>query len=689
MLISLVAILAVNLLGSIDTLMTQGKAPHFLQMHSGEIDINRLENFAKKNDKVEEFQILEFLNMDGEKIKFGDITLRDSVQDNGFSIQSEKFDYLIDLDGNVIHPSRGELYIPISYMKENITKVGDTAKICGKEFVVSGFLRDTQMNSSLCLSKRFLINEADYEEIKKYGKVEYLIEFRLKDLSGLNEFENEYIAAGLESNGPVITYPIFKMINGISDGIMIVVILLVSILVTLIALMCIRFTLLTKIEEDYREIGVMKAIGLYLSDIKKFFLAKYMLIAGIGSLIGFLISFLFRGPLLYNIRLYMGESQNSHWSIYFALIGVTLVFYVIVAYIKGVLNRFKKISPSEAIRFGISNDKVRYVSYFLLSKYKLPNTNLFLGINDVLSKKKLYSTMFIVFVISVFIIIVPQNLYNTISSKNFIKHMGIGACDIRIDIQQVDNIAEKTMEIANEMEKDEDIKKYAVLTTKAYRLINSEGLEEILKVELGDHSIFPIEYAKGRAPIKENEIALSQIKAEELNKNLGDTITLIIDTKEKNLEVCGIYSDVTNGGKTAKANFIDDSADIMWSIINGEIADKFLIAKKVSEYAQEFPFAKVSGIDEYIEQTFGQIINSVKVASKVSIAVASLISILITLLFMKMLITKERNSIALMKSFGFTNSDVKTQYFFSSVFVLLVSIIIGTVLTNTLGELIA
>lgn len=108
------------------------------------------------------------------------------------------------------------------------------------------------------------------------------------------------------------------------------------------------------------------------------------------------------------------------------------------------------------------------------------------------------------------------------------------------------------MEIANEMEKDEDIKKYAVLTTKAYRLINSEGLEEILKVELGDHSIFPIEYAKGRAPIKENEIALSQIKAEELNKNLGDTITLIIDTKEKNLEVCGIYSDVTNGGKLLK-----------------------------------------------------------------------------------------------------------------------------------------
>lgn len=60
LLISLVAVLAVNLLGAVDTLMTQGKAPHFLQMHSGDIDLKRLEQFARENDKVDEFQVLEF-----------------------------------------------------------------------------------------------------------------------------------------------------------------------------------------------------------------------------------------------------------------------------------------------------------------------------------------------------------------------------------------------------------------------------------------------------------------------------------------------------------------------------------------------------------------------------------------------------------------------------------------------------
>ena len=38
MLVSLAAILMVILSGALDTLMTKAKSPHFMQMHSGEID---------------------------------------------------------------------------------------------------------------------------------------------------------------------------------------------------------------------------------------------------------------------------------------------------------------------------------------------------------------------------------------------------------------------------------------------------------------------------------------------------------------------------------------------------------------------------------------------------------------------------------------------------------------------------
>lgn len=111
----------------------------------------------------------------------------------------------------------------------------------------------------------------------------------------LGAFKNDYTSAGLEANGPSITYPLFKMLNAMSDGLMIFVILLVSLLVVAVAFMCIRFTLLATIERDTREIGVMKAIGLRVSDIKKLYLVKYAGIAALGCALGYVLSLVFRG----------------------------------------------------------------------------------------------------------------------------------------------------------------------------------------------------------------------------------------------------------------------------------------------------------------------------------------------------------------------------------------------------------
>ncbi|OME77914.1 ABC transporter permease [Paenibacillus sp. FSL A5-0031] len=690
MLVSLAAILVVNLSGALDTLMTQAKTPHFMQMHSGEIDTARLTAFAEQNSSVDEFQVAEFLNIDGAEIILGDNSLANSVQDNGLSVQSGKFDYLLDLDGNVINVSDGEIYVPVSYLKDNTAKISDKAVISGKEFTVKGFLRDSTMNSSLSASKRFLVSSNDYAEIKSLGNIEYLIEFRLKDMSALGAFETAYASAGLEMNGPTVTYSLFKMMNAISDGMMIGVILLVSLLVVVVAFMCIRFTLLAKIEDDYREIGVMKAIGLRVSDIKKIYLAKYMAIAAAGSILGFVLSFVFKGMLLENIRLYMGESKNSSFAVVLGIIGILLVFLAIMAYVNGVLKRFRKISAAEAIRFGTSQDKNRGAKRFTLSGSRLFNTtNIFLGIKDVLSRKRLYATMLAVLVISAFIMIVPQNLYNTISSKSFISYMGIGNYDLRIQTNNIDNISGKVTEIVETMKSDQAISKVGVLTTKTFKAKTENGSEENIKIELGDHSIFPIVYSKGKAPAANDEIAFSTIYADEMNKKIGDVITLVIEGLEKDLTVSGIYSDITNGGKTAKAVFADNSAGIMWSIVSAELSDKSLVDVKVAEYADKFDFAKTSDIDEFVTQTLGSTISSVEMASYAAVAVALVITVLVTLLFMKMLVAKDRYSIAVLKAFGFTNSDIKAQYVSRTVFVLIVGIVLGTLLANTLGEMLA
>ncbi|MGV2687005.1 FtsX-like permease family protein, partial [Clostridium perfringens] len=125
----------------------------------------------------------------------------------------------------------------------------------------------------------------------------------------------------------------------------------------------------------YREIGVMKAIGLRVSDIKKMYLAKYAAIAAAGSMLGFALSVMFQGMLLENIRLYMGESENSAYALLFGIIGILLVFLAIIAYVSAMLKRFRNISAAEAIRFGTSQEKNTGVKRFNLSGNRLLNTN--------------------------------------------------------------------------------------------------------------------------------------------------------------------------------------------------------------------------------------------------------------------------------------------------------------------------
>ncbi|MED4699731.1 ABC transporter permease [Lysinibacillus capsici] len=686
LLVTLSAVLIVHLTSAIDTLMKQAETSHFLQMHAGEIDQVRLTEFAEQNKYVDEYQMNEFLNVEGTKINIAGTTLAHSVQDNGFSTQSEKFDYLLDLDGHVIEVANGDIYVPVSYWKDGIADLGDTVIVHDQTFTIAGFLRDSQMNSMLASSKRFLVSEQDYAAIQEAGTVEYLIEFRLKNLADLKKFEEAYTSAGLEANGPTITYKLFQMLNAISDGLMIAVILLISVLVVAIAFMCIRFTLLTKIEEDTREIGVMKAIGLRVADIQKMYLAKYGVIAVIGCMLGFACSFFLRDILLENIRLFMGETDKVSLIWLFTGLGLLLVFFVIMSYVRSVLKQFRKLSATQAMRFGTTQGKVQHAKLLNLSANKRLPINLFLGMKDVLSRKTLYATMLAVLVLATFIIIVPQNLHNTIAAKSFITYMGIGNSDIRIDIPQGKQNEQQVAAVKDRLEHDTAIKNYTVLTTKKFTTIAEDGTAQNLKIELGDHTIFPLEYAHGEAPVAPNEVALSVLNAEELQKKVGDSLAVVINREKKNLRVSGIYSDITNGGKTAKAAFSDQSTDSMWSVIYSTMANPSLVADKRAEYAKTFSFAKVSGIDDYIHQTFGTTIHAIEKAARAALVIALLLCVLVTLLFMNMLIAKDQAPIAIMKALGFTNVDIATQYAARSIFVLLLAISMGTLLANTLGE---
>lgn len=683
MLTACAAAMIVKLSGSVNALMTAAAAPDIMQMHSGKIDLGRLEGFAKENPLVKDYQTLSFLNIDGGNILLGDADLSGSVQDNGICAQSKKFDFLIGNDGEILRPKNGEIFLPLCYM--NDAAIGDDIYICGKRFAVAGFLRDAQMESSFASSKRFLVSQSDYEALKSEGSEEYLIEFLLKDRGTAGELEAAYAAAGLEANGPAVSYALFKLMNSLSGGILAGAVILLSILIIGIAFLCIRFTLLAKLEEDSRQIGVMRALGLSRRDVTSIYLGKYALISAVGCLLGTFISIPAKSLLINNMSLYMSADGDELLAGVFALTGAALLFLAVTAYVKRVLKRVFRASIPEAMR-GAENEGCRIG--LSLGRLSGLGANLSLGLNDLLSRKKLYLTMLIVLILASFMVIVPQNLYATVSSDSFIGYMGSGICDMRIDLQQADDIGEKAKQIESMLASDPEIEKYAVYTTGNYELCMTDGSRENISIDLGSHELFPARYSKGRAPQGENEVALSALEAKELEKNAGDTIRIIAGGKERTLTVSGVYSDITNGGKTAKADFSAEAENVMRYMFSADIKDGGE-KERIEAYKAELDYAKVSDIEKYVAQTLGGSISAMRTASRVSLAAALFVCALITALFIKMLTVRDERSNAVLRALGFSRSDIRNQYLWRVFIVALFGFALGAVLANTLGQSIA
>lgn len=691
LLFALTCFLFVNLIGSIDALMEKAQTPDFLQMHAGEIDRQELELFAKENEMVQEYQTKEFLNLENGMLALDGHSLADSTQDNGICVQSEEFDYLLDLQNEVIQVRKGEVYVPVCYQQEYGVEAGDVMQIGNESFVIAGFLRDSQMNSMMASSKRFLVNQEDYGRLKFIGTEEYLIEFLLTDGADVNAFATEYADAGLPGNGPAITRSLIRMMNALSDGLMILVILLVSVVMLLISMLCIRFTMLAKLEADRREIGMLKAVGISKGDIRQIYFLKFLVLSAAGAVTGLLTAYLLRQPLQAGMQKLYGTAENGLVSFFISLSGVLLTEIVLLLFIRRTLKATEKLSAVEALTGRQKSRKTGSV-HLPCAGYFIKHRSSTQGTMPIVPA--------LVIAAGVFMMTVPQNLQSTISSPKFVTYMGIGDGEIRLDIRQtgetqqaVPVIPEKTTQVEQLLKNDKKVSCYTVLTTKSHRVALPDGSCTNLNIELGNHEAFPVTYADGKAPVQENEIAVSYLWANEFGLSVGDHMHLLIKGTEQEYTVCGIYSDITNGGKTAKAAYIEDDAPAMWSVCYVSLADGITKQEWMEEYeellAKEGIPAKVVDIQKYVAATYGQTMKQIELAAYAAVLAAVGVIFMVVLLFIRLVVAKERYDISLRKAIGFTNREIKRIYEVRYLVTAIAGIVLGILLGNLLGESIA
>lgn len=159
--------------------------------------------------------------------------------------------------------------VPVILLDEFDIALGDKITLnsgdISKTFTVKSYVYDGQMNSTLCSSTRFLISDEDFDALLgNVGETEYLIEAYFADSSLADDYQTAYEQSekNLPKNGQAITYTMIFLLSALTDLMMAMVFVLTGVLLIAIAVVCLRYVVLAQLEDDMREIGTMKAIGI-------------------------------------------------------------------------------------------------------------------------------------------------------------------------------------------------------------------------------------------------------------------------------------------------------------------------------------------------------------------------------------------------------------------------------------------
>jgi putative ABC transport system permease protein len=681
----------VRLVGASSDLMTQADAPHVAQLHVGPYDQEQVDAWVGGRTDVAHHQTMVMLGISGANLFFDGTAQTDNIQQNSLVVPNTERDLLLDLDNQPItEVDVGTVVLPVIYQVEADLEVGDPVTITGSdgyvtELRVAGFARDSIMNPAITSSKRLAVSPADLADVRAHtGEVEQLIEFWLHDPDAESAaFQKAYQDSDLPAAGQMVDAAAFRMFTMIGDGMVAAVVILVAALLLVVGMLCLRFSFLTAAEQDYREIGVLKAIGVPGHGVKRVYLTKYALLAGIATVLGLPVGLALTPLLTRNITRYMG-SVPSVWNWVAPVLAGTAVLTVLVLFVVVLLRRFDKVSAVTALSAGTTGRQARAV--MRLHRSRMP-VQLRLGVMDVVGRWPTYLLLFLVFAVSTFIIIVPVSSAATAGAPAFVNYMGTGQVDLRIDLRHSDSTSATEFEqMVAQLESDPDVTAVAPMVTTRNDSVDKDGNTASLYVENGDHTLLPLTYAEGRAPTAPTEIALSLLAMNQAGRQVGDTLPVRVGAQVRELSVVGSYQDITNGGKTAKSVLPTNEDDVMWYMAGVELTPGADAGATASVYAEEFAPATVADIEQWRVQTLGPIAQQIMVTAVVSAVVALALAALMTALFMRMLLARDAGPIAVQRAVGADDPGLRRQYLTRVLLVLLLGVVVGTVAANTLGE---
>lgn len=590
-----------------------------------------------------------------------------SINDTAEKIFNENNEMITSVD-------EGHIYLNKSFMDINDIKTGDTItiKIDKREtdLIVDGPMKDAVFgNANMIGNSRFILSQRDFDEIISNpvfnsGNYDgYFVYVATDDLQAVRDF-----ARDLDSYAQALDIATLKIIY-IMDLLASIIMLIISIALIIVSFVILRFSVNFTLDEEFREIGVLKAIGLPTYEIRYLHTIKYMGIAAIGSVIGSFFSIPVGKVLLSSSAASMVLESTA--GVLPNIAGGLFIAIVITAYAWHCTGKIKKFTPLDAIRYSQGGERFSGNKGIRIPNSKI-KTALYMSLNDILSSPKRYISILITFCLCTLIILILDNVATTLKSDTLMDAMMIDG-DMVCELYPEDMEDMRRYDVSNLCQRFEDKLNTDGIPCDVYTedmlMLNYEinGVEDNYLTTTGYNVPENTQkFTEGREPADPSEIAIGTTLASKNDLTIGDTLKVDYGHGMKEVTVTGIYQSFNNMGESTRLcqdppfRGGDRYPMVGYYIIGyRDNPNKATAAARCKYLEDNYNFKSVQTAASFVSVNMG-VAEPIDAIKLLLLGISLIVVLLISILMERTFISGETNQIALLKAIGFKPGDVVT-----------------------------
>lgn len=635
----------------------------------------------------------DFFKIKGKEMELHNISIMQCLEES-------ELNYFDVNDEIVKSVPKGEVYVTSNTMKNNDLKVGDKIDITAGDVKLSlkvkGKLKDAFLGSSLMGNTRFLMSKEDYDKVAAdpYLAQYYAGEVVYVDTDDVLAVEKAVSDLQVDFNGKRELVKQCYMMDMVIAGVLFVV----SACLILVAFIVLKFTISFTMTEEFREIGVMKAIGISNFKIRSIYIVKYLAVAIIGSAVGFAGSIPFAKLLLSSVSENVVLGNDSGIAV--MLISSIIVVGIIIGYSFFCTRKVKYYSPIDAIRNGQSGERFKKKAVVKLGKSKL-KTGSYLAINDILSSPRRFITIIITFAICSLMVFMVVNTTETMESDSLVTSFGK-----KSDVYMEDGPRsfkamsgegkENSKEVIKELEgimKENDMPAKVSYDAQFKYKVSFEGKEFTISCQQGQEiKADEYEYYEGTAPMNVNEVAITERVAKKIGAKMGDTITLNINGKDYDCVVTAYFQSMNILGEIIRihedipAQMKESSGMLGFQFDFEDEPNSREIDKRIEKMKKIFDNDNIYNAEEYTANCIG-VVPIMKSVQSFLLILTLIVVVLVTILMERSFISEEKGEIAILKAIGFSDASIMVWHMKRFAIVGIVSVLIAVAISVPMTSL--